>query len=193
MLNSPFGNTVDALAPTSCGVPNKNGCAIPFADPWSYTPGGDPLKAINYPTQGQPVTLPQSDVTFPQQGVYVSMPIHVTPMQVTQWNVSYQRQFPLGLLVDVTYMGNKTTHIWSGFNENPAVYIPGNCEAGEYRAHQGRAVLEHFVGKSPGAGAADAAQPHGGQLLSGQQRQPDLRQRKGLVPRRETWRAEAPG
>jgi hypothetical protein len=132
MLNAPFGNTVNAQPPSSCGVPNRNGCAINFANPWVNTPGGDPLKAINYPQQGNSVTLPSANVTFPLQGVYVSMPVDVTPMQVTQWNVSYQRQFFSRMMFDVTYMGNRTQHIWLGYEENPAIYIPGNCQAGEY-------------------------------------------------------------
>ena len=131
MLNPPFGNTVNAVAPTTCAFP-RNGCAINFADPWSTTPGGDPLAAINYPRQGEEVRLPPSSVTFPQQGVYVSMPIAVTPMQVTQWNLSYQRQFATRMMFDVTYMGNRTTHIWSGYQENPVIYIPGTCTAGQY-------------------------------------------------------------
>ena len=132
MLNPPFGNTVNAIAATSCGVPNKNGCAINIADPWGTTPGGDPLVAINYPHQGEGVTLPQKNVAFPQQGVYVSMPVPVTPMQVTQWDLSYQRQFMGHMMADVTYMGNRSTHIWSGYEENPVIYIPGTCQAGQY-------------------------------------------------------------
>ena len=53
-----------------------------------YTPGGDPLKAINYPRQGDPVTLPPSGVAFPFQGDYVSMPVNVEPMRMTQWNLA---------------------------------------------------------------------------------------------------------
>jgi hypothetical protein len=64
--------------------------------------------------------------------VYVSMPIQVTPMQVTQWNLSYQRQFLSRMMFDVTYMGNQTTNIWTGYEENPAIYVPGNCQAGQY-------------------------------------------------------------
>src|SRR5215204_2074950 len=64
MLNAPFGNTVNAIAPTSCGIPNRNGCPINFANPWSTTPSGDPLKAIDYPRQGEAVVLPQANVAF---------------------------------------------------------------------------------------------------------------------------------
>ncbi|MEY4096189.1 MAG: hypothetical protein RLZZ53_3388, partial [Acidobacteriota bacterium] len=47
-------------------------------------------------------------------------------------NLSYQRQFLTSMMFDVTYMGNKSIHIWSGYEENPIVYVPGNCVAGQY-------------------------------------------------------------
>jgi hypothetical protein len=129
-LNAPYGNRTTAVPPPTCAPPNRNGCAIPFADPWAFTPGGDPM--ANYARQGEPVRLPGPDATFPLQGGYVSMPIDVTPMQVTQWNMSYQRQFLTNMMFDVTYMGNNTTHIWTGHEQNPGIYIPGNCQAGQY-------------------------------------------------------------
>ena len=132
MLNPPYGNTTSALPASSCAPPNRNGCPIDFANPWVNTPGGDPLKAINYPVQGGSVTLPPSDVRFPLQGEYVSMPINVQPMQVTQWNFAYERQLAGRLMFDVTYMGSRTNNIWLGYEENPAIYIPGNCQAGQY-------------------------------------------------------------
>jgi hypothetical protein len=37
------------------------------------------------------------------------------------------------VLLDVTYTGNQTRNVWiPGYAENPAVYIPGNCVAGQY-------------------------------------------------------------
>ena len=78
-------------------------------------------------------------MTFPVQGGYVSMPVDLTPMQVTQWNLSYQRQFLGSMMFDVTYMGNQTTHIWSGYEENPTIYIPGNCVGRTVRADRRRA------------------------------------------------------
>jgi hypothetical protein len=132
MLNAPYGNTTSALTPASCPPPNRNGCPLVFEDPWRHTPGGDPLVRINYPRMGGSVTLPGANAAFPLQGEYVSMPINVQPMQVTQWNLAYERQLPGRMMVDVTYMGTRTSNIWVGYEENPAIYIPGNCVAGQY-------------------------------------------------------------
>jgi hypothetical protein len=132
MLNPPFGNTVDALAPTSCpGRPSRNGCPLVFENPWGSTPGGDPQATFGH--QGEPVNLAPGGVAFPLNGVYVSMPVDARPMRQYQWNVSYQRQLPGRMLFELTYTGNKTEHVWlPGYEENPSIYIPGNCEAGQY-------------------------------------------------------------
>jgi hypothetical protein len=132
MLNPPYGNTVTALPPASCAPPNKNGCPINLLNPWANTPGGDPLAAINFPHQFSPVQLAPTTVPFPINGSYVSMPIEADVMRVVQWNASYQRQLRGHMLLDVTYMGNRTNGIWLGYEENPSVYIPGNCVAGQY-------------------------------------------------------------
>ncbi|HXT68633.1 MAG TPA: TonB-dependent receptor [Vicinamibacterales bacterium] len=135
MLNPPFGNTVDALVPGNpalCpGKPSKNGCPLDFVNPWSATPGGDPQAYFGH--QGDPVVLAPRNVSFPLNGVYVSMPIDANPMRQYQWNLAYQRQLPLGMLAEVAYTGNKTEHTWvAGYNENPSIYIPGDCVAGQY-------------------------------------------------------------
>jgi hypothetical protein len=61
------------------------------------------------------------------------MPINPKPTYVANWNITYQRQLPGAWLASISYLGNKTTHLWSNNGEtNPAVYIPGNCTAGQY-------------------------------------------------------------
>jgi hypothetical protein len=134
MLNAPFGNTADAIVPTSCpGKPTRNGCPIDFLDPWSSTPGGDPMEAANFPKQGEPVRLPPSNVAFPLNAGYVVMPVDAKPMTSYQYNVAYQRQLADQVMIDVTYTGNQQRHIWiPGYAENPAVYIPGNCAPGQF-------------------------------------------------------------
>ncbi len=103
-LNAPFGNTIQVNNPAS------------FSDPWVGYPGGNP-----FPT---PLPPPR-DIRFPLQGTYVSMPLNLDPMQVRQWNVSYQRQFGGSWMAGVTYLGNRTRGTWIGRELNPAVYIPG--------------------------------------------------------------------
>ena len=132
MLNAPYGNTTNAQPATSCGVPNRNGCPIVFSDPWRFTPGGDPM--AGRARQGDPQLPIPTDSRFPQQGEYVSMPIDVEPMQVTQWDMSYERQFLGRMKVEISYMGSQTSNIWLGYEENPAIYVPGNCAPGQYPA-----------------------------------------------------------
>ena len=131
VLNPPYGITASALPPGSCPPPNKNGCAINYAEPWAHTPGGDPLTG-RLARQGEPqLPIPQ-DVAFPLQGLYASSPVDTQNMQVTQWNAAFERQLPGRMMVDVTYMGSRTRNIWIGYEENPAVYIAGNCAPGQF-------------------------------------------------------------
>ena len=104
-LNAPFGNTIQVNQPAS------------FNDPWSAYPGGNP-----FPT---PNPAP-SNIQFPTLGTYVTMPLDLEPMRVTQWNVSYQVQFASSWMASVSYLGNSTDNIWIGTELNPSVYIPGN-------------------------------------------------------------------
>ena len=87
-------------------------------DPWVGYPGGNP-----FPTP----LPPPSDIQFPPLGTYVTMPLDLEPMRVTQWNVSYQRQFAAQLDgVGRPISATAPTNIWIGTELNPAVYIPGN-------------------------------------------------------------------
>jgi hypothetical protein len=97
--NAPIGTNID--------TPNPVGG---FSNPWQGYPGGNP-----FPQNGRAV--------FPTAGVYVNMPINPKPTYVAQWNVTYQRQFG-SWLASASYLGNKSTHIWSGNGEqNPAVFL----------------------------------------------------------------------
>ncbi len=82
--------------------------------------------------QGEPLPTIASNVAFPLNAHYASAPPDTANMQVTQYNAAFERQLPWRMMVDVTYMGSKTRNIWIGYEENPAVFIPGNCAVGQY-------------------------------------------------------------
>ena len=92
-----------------------------FANPWQGYPGGNPF----------PITLGKN-VPFPQSGNYLTVPLNLRTTYLEQWNFSIQRQFGSNWLASASYLGNNTIHMWAGVSEDPAVYIPGNCAAGQY-------------------------------------------------------------
>jgi hypothetical protein len=46
-------------------------------------------------------------------------------MYMQQWDFSYQRQIGANWMISATYVGNKSTHLRSSNEANPAIYIPG--------------------------------------------------------------------
>ena len=103
--NAPYGTAIDIPSP-------KGG----FANPYVGFAGGSPFPAAYSISK---------NIAFPNFGVYVNLPPNTKPTYMTQWNFSYQRQLTASWLASVTYLGNKTTHLWAGEEINPAVYIPG--------------------------------------------------------------------
>ena len=104
-LNPPWGQTIQLSAPAG-GLSN----------PWSAYPGGNPFPFAN--------PIPKN-VQFPVAGVYVFEPPNAHATNLQQWNLAFQKQLSADWLVSATYLGNKTTHQWLGYQINPAVYIPG--------------------------------------------------------------------
>ena len=97
--NPPFGTEIDQTAPNA-----------PFSNPWAAYPGGNPYPNIS---------------AFPAGAAYVTLPLHIKPTNMTQWNFSYQRQIASNWKVSATYIGSKTTHLWLTDDLNYSVFIPG--------------------------------------------------------------------
>lgn len=101
--NPPYGNDIDV------------GATGTLSDPWAGYPGGNP-----FPQHGT--------LFFPKFGAYINMPINPKPTYVAQWNVTYQRQFGQTWVATVSYLGNKTTHLWISEESDPAEFLgTGPC------------------------------------------------------------------
>jgi Carboxypeptidase regulatory-like domain len=88
-----------------------------FTNPWAtYEGGQDPFPGLTHVTPTTP---------FVQQGTYVNSPWNFSPMSMEQWDLSVQHQMK-NWLVSVSYLGNRTLHLPTAYEGNPAVYIPGN-------------------------------------------------------------------
>ncbi|MDQ2949541.1 MAG: carboxypeptidase regulatory-like domain-containing protein, partial [Acidobacteriota bacterium] len=89
-------------------------------DPWAGYPGGNPFPIPSKPSRTAP---------FIQGSIYQNSLLDAHLPYVQQWNISYQKQLGSDWLLSATYLGNKTTHLWIGIDQNPAVYMPGSCGA----------------------------------------------------------------
>jgi hypothetical protein len=107
--------TADAPWADELSLPSPAGG---LSNPYGGYPGGNPFPQPSPPTKNQP---------FPPEGFYYTYPLHARPTSVYQWNLSYERQLANNWLLSATYIGNKSSHIWTGEDINSAVYIPGNC------------------------------------------------------------------
>jgi hypothetical protein len=99
--NSPYGSGL-SFSPTS------------FINPYGSTP------------QAWPTPFPQpgsSAGIFPIAGVYINNNFNTKPMYVQNWNLSLEKQFGADWSVSATYLGSKTTHLWSAYEANPALNV----------------------------------------------------------------------
>lgn len=106
--NPPFVNEID-LATSNPGG---------FSNPWTtgYNYGGNGTNPF-----------PPTGAYFPQNALFILLPQDLHPTTLYQWNASYQAQLSANLLATVTYMGNKTSHVYTGRELNPAIYSPSVC------------------------------------------------------------------
>lgn len=109
-----------------------------------------PAGGLTNPYQGQtvpPFPLPfptASNGFFPKSGVYINLPTNLRPSYVQQWNLAIDKQFGPSWLVSATYLGNRTNHIWLGYDANAPVFIAGtDCAASS------SVIPTHGAGTSP--------------------------------------------
>jgi hypothetical protein len=102
----PYGNSV-----------NRQGVLNP-ADPWAGYPGGNPFPGSFGP-----------NVPFIFNGQYLAQDPNAKATTVYTWNFGIQRQLTGNWLVSATYLGTQSIHLWTQFQQNPAVIVacPGGA------------------------------------------------------------------
>ncbi len=103
----PFGNAL-------VGIPGP----LPFSDPWSAYPGGNPFPGSFGP-----------NATFIKYGTFVAQQPDAKATTVYSWNFAIQHQFGTWLL-SATYLGTETAHLWDSFQLNPAQIVPSSAPLG---------------------------------------------------------------
>jgi len=101
-------------------VPNTS-----LDNPWNnpQTKGVDPFPYTYHPGAPFPTTAFQS---------FLPLNPDLKTTQQQQWNLAIQRQITPSVFASATYVGTHLIHTWLGEELNPAIYIPGNCQAGQY-------------------------------------------------------------
>jgi hypothetical protein len=96
-------------------------------------PQGDPFP-YNYnpknPVWPTPSLAPCLANTCPP--TFLPVPSNMKTHVQYSWNLGVQRQITPSWFAAATYLGTHITHVWNAVELNPAVYIPGNCAAGQY-------------------------------------------------------------
>ena len=87
-----------------------------FSNPWGSVAGGNPF----------PLPPLSKDVAFPLANAEAYLDPHMHSQSVAQWNASVQHRFAANWIFSISYLGNKSSHLWIGVDTSPAVYIPGN-------------------------------------------------------------------
>jgi hypothetical protein len=100
-ISAPWGNAITLTAPAG-GFSN-------------------PVTGFTFPT---PVP-PTATAIFPTQGTYINMPLNLHHPYMQQYSLSLEKQAQSNWLFSLDYVGNRATHLRSGTEENPAIYVPG--------------------------------------------------------------------
>ncbi|HUA91193.1 MAG TPA: carboxypeptidase regulatory-like domain-containing protein [Terracidiphilus sp.] len=107
--------------------------AFSLAPPWANgltltTPAGGLANPYQGVAGGNPFPNPfppKSNAGFNQNGTYVNLPLGLHHPYMQQYDLSLERQFGNDWSVTISYVGNKATHLRSGYEENAPQYAAG--------------------------------------------------------------------
>jgi hypothetical protein len=95
---------------------------VTLDNPFANQPGGDPF----------PYTYSKTNALFPAYGSNLPSIPSLNSMIQYSWNLQVQRQITSHWFASATYIGTHIIHVWDAIEDNPGLYIPGNCVAGQY-------------------------------------------------------------
>jgi hypothetical protein len=110
----PLGGSI-TISPTSANP------IIPFDDPWSVFPGGNPFPQLVSDLSPGAIWIPRL--------LGLSYKPDTRNPYIHQWNVAVERSLGRSWLVSASYLGNRTIHLWT---DRPANYslplaVTGPC------------------------------------------------------------------
>jgi Carboxypeptidase regulatory-like domain len=100
------------IAPPWGGDVRVNSPAGGLDDPWRDYPGGNPFPYV-----------PDANAKFPAGAVYLTVPYHMNPNTIHNWNLTVQKQLASDWLVSASYLGSEATHLWVSRSLNPGTYF----------------------------------------------------------------------
>jgi hypothetical protein len=101
-----------------------------FSNP--YCLGASPACSSGDPGGNIFPYVANANAPFAPGGIYIATPAHWKTTAVEQWNATIQRQLGRDWLVSAQYIGSESSHLLDSYQLNPAVYVPGQCVAGQY-------------------------------------------------------------
>jgi Carboxypeptidase regulatory-like domain len=112
--NPPVVNEIN-ITTAGCGT---------FSNPWmNYSIANGCVS--NSKTNQNP--FPGGFTFFPGGAAWVSLLPDMRPTYMTQWNLSYEREFGKSWVAALSYIGNKTTHLPLSYDYNSPSIAPNVC------------------------------------------------------------------
>jgi hypothetical protein len=96
-------------------------------------PGGDPFPyfySSKNPVYPSPAQIPCLANACPPS--FIPTPSDFKTTAQYSWNLGLQRQVTRSWFVSGTYLGSHLIHTFNAVELNPAIFVPGNCAAGQY-------------------------------------------------------------